>query len=203
MIKINLANPKQAAYVGGSGKTGVGQSFLNSFRDSGSDWMPVLKKAGLPLFLCFAASYGFDYYTQTMDEEMLQEIATLEKEKDQIGRELQKIKGFEGVKVELERNELVLRAKIDTIEKLIRGRDYTVKTLIYFAQSVPKDVWMSGFTGTEKNYDIRGSTMDIGLISDFMAALGRSIYFKDITLKSTQTDPNGRQAGFELSARRE
>jgi len=134
---------------------------------------------------------------------MTQELDGLNKEKEQITKELQKIKGFETVKVELERNELILRAKISTIEKLITGRDFTVKSLITLAQSMPKDVWMTSIRANENSFELDGGTVDLGLVSDFMSRLGQTIYFKDVTLKRTSTDPSGRQATFELGARRE
>jgi Tfp pilus assembly protein PilN len=214
MIRINLAQKKQASYVGGS-KTGsfssMGRSSDGLFGSiktalSGgavTSMIPMMTKILLPVVLCIAAYFAVESYTQDKLAEMQQESDTISKEKTRIEVELRKIKGYEVVKVELERNELILRTKIQTIEKLIRGRDFTVKSLVVLSQSLPKEVWLTDLTATEAGYTMRGGTLDIGLVSDLMTKLGQTIYFKDVNLKSTAADPSQHQASFELSARRE
>jgi Tfp pilus assembly protein PilN len=207
MIRINLIQKKQASYVssgGGKDGAGSGMSALQSLSSGGLEGATALfKTIGIPLILCIAANFGYDYYIQQKTDVMNQEIASLDKEKDGLTKELQKIKGFESVKIELERNEIILRAKIDTIEKLIRGRDFTVKSLITLAQSMPRDIWLTEIRATETNFEFRGGTVDLSLVSDFMTRLGQTIYFKEVTLKNTAADQNGRQANFELGAKRE
>jgi Tfp pilus assembly protein PilN len=215
MIRINLAQKKQASYVGGA-KTGsfasMGKGAGGSAMDSlkglmGSGSMaaltPLLIKIAIPAVLSVGAYFGYDYYVQQKTVEMAQESETIAKEKTRIETELRKIKGYEVVKAELERNELILRTKIQTIEKLIRGRDFTVKSLVVLSQALPKEVWLMDMVTTETNYSLKGGTTDIGLVSDLMSKLGQTIYFKDVQLKSTSADPTQRQATFELSARRE
>jgi Tfp pilus assembly protein PilN len=207
MIRINLIQKKQASYVsggGGSKTSGAGMSALKSLGAGGADGiLALVKSIGIPVVLCIVANFGYDYYIQQRTDEMTQEVGRLDQEKERITKELQKIKGFETVKVELERSQLVLRTKIDTIEKLIRGRDFTAKSLITLAQAMPRDIWMTSIKATEKDFEFQGATVDLGLVSDFMSRLGQSIYFKDVTLKSTASDPSGRQAVFNLGARRE
>ena len=113
------------------------------------------------------------------------------------------IKGYDQQKADLEKNALVINNKITTIEKLVHGKDHTVKALIALSQALPKEVWITEVTATETTFAIRGNTIDMGLVSDVMTKLGGSIYFKDISLKGSSFDANGRQASFELSARRE
>lgn len=216
MIRINLAQKKQASYVGGTkagsfatmGKGGATSVTLTSIKQvfasgSASSFGPILSKIMVPLVLSVAAYFGYDYYVQQQSDEMQQESETISKEKTRIEAELRKIKGFEVVKGELERNELVIRTKIQTIEKLIRGRDFTVKSLVVLSQSLPKEVWLTDLAASEVGYSIKGGTIDIGLVSDFMTKLGQTIYYKDVSLKSTLADPSRRQAAFELTARRE
>ena len=206
MIRINLVQKKQASYLSGSQKTSAasGPSALKTLSQGGLDaFLPLLMRFGIPIILCVATSYAYDYIIEQKNNEMQQELASVEKDKDRINKELQKIKGFEVVKIELERNGLILRTKIDTIEKLIRGREQTPKTLIALAQAMPTEVWLTEVSATETAYDIKGGAVDIGVISDLMSKLGRTIYFKDVSLKSTASDANGKQSTFELSARRE
>jgi Tfp pilus assembly protein PilN len=214
MIRINLAQKKQASYVGGAGKTGAfaslgkssgsGTGFFSAFKGSVGDSVgPLLLRIVIPAMLCGGAYFGYEYYTEQKIAEMAQETDAINNEKNRIEAELRKIKGYEVVKLELERNELILRTKIQTIEKLIRGRDFTVKSLVVLSQALPREVWLNEITTTETGFNFRGGTIEIGLVSDLMSKLGQTIYFKDVTLKSTSTDPNQRQASFELTARRE
>ena len=197
MIRINLALKKQANYI--APKTGT---FTPSAKSAAlSDLAPLLSRILLPLGLCAVAYFAQDYYTQEKLNEMSQESANIEKEKTKIQEELKRIKGFELVKTELDRNEHILSTKIETIEKLIRGRDFTVKTLVSISQSLPREVWLTEVTSNEQGFVLRGGTTDIGLISDVMSRLGKTIYFKDVTLKNTQNEANGKQAVFELTAR--
>lgn len=216
MIRINLAQTKQASYVGG-GKTGSfssassaagggGFSMKNAFAGAAGGaggLMPLVTKIALPAILCVAAYYGYDFYTAEKITEMDQEAASITTEKSRIETELRKIKGYDIVKIELERNELILRTKIQTIERLIRGRDFTVKSLVVLSEALPKEVWLSEIITTEQGYTFKGGTLEIGYVSDLMSKLGQTIYFKDVALKSTSTDSNQKQASFELTARRE
>ena len=210
MIRINLAVRKQASYLGSqTTKSGVhavsGKSTtfnaLRMFRSEGG--ATTLKRILVPVVLSAVIFLGSSIYIQQETEHMHDEVTQVEAERTKIQEELKRIKGFESVKDELERNELILKTKIATIEKLVRGRDFTLKSVVALTQSLPRDVWLTDIMVTDLSYDIRGSTTDIGLISDVMTKLGKSIYFKDVTLKGTNTDPQGRIATFELTARKE
>lgn len=207
MIRINLIQKKQPSYVNSTQASSNSGSKLNAFKNLSAgglaEFAPILKSIGIPIVIGLAANFGYGYYTDQRTAEMAQESAKLETEKTTIETELKKIKGFETVKIELERNELVLRTKIDTIEKLIRGREFTVKSLVTLAQSMPRDIWMTEVSATETGFEFKGGTVDLGLVSDFMSKLGQTIYYRDVTLKSTAADPNGKQAIFDLTARRD
>ncbi|MBC7396137.1 MAG: PilN domain-containing protein [Bdellovibrionales bacterium] len=214
MIRINLIQKKQPSYVNASRNAdpapGLGDklkgftSFKDKFSSQGlSAYVPILITIGIPIVIGFAVTYGYNYYIDLRVEEMNQESVKLEDEKGRINKELQKMKGFESVKAELERNELVLRTKIETIEKLIRGRDFTVKTLVTLAQSMPRDIWMTDITATETAFELKGGTVDLTLVTEFMTKLGQTIYYREVTLKNTAAEPTGKQGTFDLTARRE
>jgi Tfp pilus assembly protein PilN len=203
MIRINLAQKKSATVSARSGGTrSGGPSSLQSLKFN-SGILPLIGKILLPLVLSAAAFYAYDYYTQQQIDDMQKETDVVNKEKNRIQTELTRIRGFEAVKEELERNDLILRTKIDTIEKLITGRDFTVKSLVTLSEALPKEVWLTQLDATEKDFEFHGGTADIGVISDLMTRLGQTIYFKDVTLKNTAVDTSGKQATFELTARRE
>lgn len=206
MIKINLAKKKQVSYSENEGSAKVGA--LTSLRSLGSSadtsgLISILSRVLLPLALCGAAFFVYNHFIEIKEDELRIEATNVEKEKTKIQDELKKIRGFEAQKVELEKTEQVINAKIETIEQLIRGKDHTVKAMIALSQALPKDVWITEIVATEKTFNIRGNTVDIGLVSDVMSKLGTSIYYKDVSLKGSATDASGRQASFELTARRE
>jgi len=206
MIKINLARKKQASYS--SEETTSKAGLLSSLKSIGSsadssDLVGILSKVLLPVVLCIISYFGYSYFIQTRLDEFQVEMANVEKEKTKVQGELKKISGFEVQKVELEKIGQTFGLKIKTIEQLILGKDHTMKSMIALSQSCPKDVWITEINATETAFQIRGNTTDMSLVSDVMAKLGTSIYFKDVSLKGSTVDSTGRQASFELSARRE
>jgi len=206
MIRINLAKRKQAAYVGAQTKTVFKNApTLTHMRSSiGTAGVgTLLFRLGLPMVLCGAAYFGFDYYISHQTADMQAELQQIESEKTKIEVELGRIKGFESVKLDLERNEKILHNKIDTIQRLITNRDFAFKSLIGLSQSLPREVWLSDLQETEQGFLIKGNATDVGLVSDLMTKLGQTIYFKEVSLKSTSNDPTGNRAIFELTARRE
>ncbi len=209
MIRINLAQKKQASYVGG-GKTGnitkgggLG-ALKDAFGSAGkSDLINVLTKMLVPVVLCGFAFVGFNYYISQKSSEMAQELAAINKDKERLEDELKKIKGFESVKTQLDKNSQIIKIKIETVEKLVQGRDFTVKSLVALSQSIPKEVWLSEMTANETAYTLRGKAIDLGQVTDVMTHLGQSIYFKDVALRTSSMDVSGKFTNFELTARHE
>ena len=209
MIHINLAKKRQSALASGGTGGGGGTDFGEGLRSlsSGESAKSVgllVFRLGLPVALGLGANYGFDYYVEQKQAEMTQDIKNIDDEKSKIVKKLNEFKGFEEDKRRLEQNQVIIRTKIDTIEKLIKNRDFTPKALINLAQSLPSDVWLTEVTQSEKAYTIRGSSMDAGLVSDFMTKLQKNIYFKEVQLKSSQiSDPSGTKSDFELAGKGE
>jgi len=98
---------------------------------------------------------------------------------------------------------MVIRAKMDTIESLIRGRDFTAKSLMSLVQALPKDAWIIEFSQVDKSYTFRGGAIEYSMVSDFMARLGRTIYFKEVALRNSSSDPTQKRINFELTARKD
>jgi Tfp pilus assembly protein PilN len=112
------------------------------------------------------------------------------------------VKGYEDIKKQLEQNSAVIRNKIDTIEKLIRDRDFATKSLMTLAQSMPKEMWITEYSSMEKSYRVAGSSLDAGLISDLMGKLQKSIYYTNVQLmSSSSTDGQGMKADFSLQGK--
>ncbi len=193
MIKINLASKKQIAYANQEGKgTSLG----------GDELKEMGARAVVPLILMIGIYFGSDYYVGMKKNSLEKMIAAVQVEKQSVEAQLNKFTGFETQKAELEKTADAINIKISTIEKLIRDKDATYKTLVELSQSLPKDVWLTDFEATAEGYRIQGATKDIAVVSDLMTKLGSSIYFKNVTLKKSEMEPNGKIANFELTAGR-
>lgn len=211
MIKINLARKKhftQSAGATATAKAASGKSMsagLSSIGDSirGAGITTLFGKVIIPIVLCVGAYFAFDHYLTQQRELMQSEVAQIESEKSKVQAELNRIKGFESVKAELEKNEKILKNKIDTIQRLVTNRDFAFKSLMSLSGSLPREVWLNELTETEQGFNIKGNATDVGLVSDLMTRLGQTAVFKEVTLTSTKNDPALNKAVFELTARRE
>ena len=195
MIKINLATKKQIAFANAEAK-GVSAPTSGDIKE-------LAMRMLVPLGLIVAVSYGSNHYFEKRKNDFKLQMGAMQSEKTKIENQLKKFSGFETQKAELEKTANAINIKISTIEKLIRGKDATYKSLLALSQSLPKDLWLTDFVANSEDYLIRGSTSDISLVSDLMSKLGTSIYFKDVTLKTSQTDQGGKFSNFELTARRQ
>jgi Tfp pilus assembly protein PilN len=209
MIKVNLVKKRAVATSGAGGKVDDLKSKINldALRSvgqgGGKTLAPLFYKIGIPAIIALSANYLYDETIQGIRDEQAKELAAVGEAKDKINKQLQKIKGFEAIKMELERNSMVIRAKMDTIENLIRGRDFTAKSMISLVQAMPKDAWIVEFSQMEKNYTIRGGAIEYTMVSDFMSRLGRTIYYKDVSLRNSSSDPTQKRVNFDLTARRD
>ena len=207
MIRINLARKKTPSYAVGASRSaeGAGLSALSgAFEGGAKNLLPILMTLGLPISVGYGATLYLDSYIEQKTAEIQKSITDRGKEKEKLQKELQSVKGYEEIKKQLERNSYVIRNKIDTIERLIQDRDFSSKSMMVLAQSLPKEVWITDFNISEKNYQISGSSLDAGMISDFMTRLQKSIYYKDIQLLSSSlTDTYSGKADFKLQGRME
>lgn len=199
MIKINLALRKQASYAAGA--TSVKAGPFVGLKASG-ELASLLSRILVPVAICVTAYFAFDSYIQGRVAEMRAETDVQQKEKTKIQGELAKISGFEAQKADLKRQEDALLNKINTVERLISGRDRALKELIGVAQALPKDVWLSSITATETRLLLNGNAEDMSLISDVMSKLQTSIHFTDVSLTRSSSDASGVRSTFEVTAGR-
>lgn len=205
MIKINLATRKQSASVGGSdAKSSRVAGMKLDARLDGIKELPW-RKALAVVVLYLVASYGLDDFKL---EELAKVNAVIDKltaEQTRLKAELAKTKDFDELKKSLDADEVALRTKIDTIQKLIRDRQTPPKMLLSLSGSTPKDVWLTDFQAKDDEITLKGFSLGYNGISDFMKALNESVYFGDLKLVNTTTgrDETGLEAAtFDLSAKR-
>ncbi|NDG85726.1 MAG: hypothetical protein EBX52_11920, partial [Proteobacteria bacterium] len=90
------------------------------------------------------------------------------------------------------------------IEKLIRNRDFSAKSMINLAQSIPKESWLTEVEFADHSYLLKGASTEASLVTDFMMKLQANIYFKEVQLKkSVSSDATSNKSDFELSGRSE
>jgi hypothetical protein len=204
MIRINLAKKKPASMGGGGmvASAGSGFSLKSVFEGRGGDIWTVVSVLGIPAALAVGANIYYDDYLLQRTAEIQKQITDRGKEKEKLQRELQSVKGYEAIKQQLEKNSSVIRNKIDTIERLIRDRDFATKSLITLAQSMPKEMWIAEYAFDDRGYRISGSSLDAGMISELMGRLQKSIYYTNLQLiSSSSTDGQGMKADFSLQGK--
>ena len=204
MIKINFATRKQssaAVGAGGRGKKGLKGPKLD-LSDLGD--LP-LKKIGLAGLACFIGSYMLDDYKLQEINAILPVIDKLQKENKELKKELTKTKGFERIKASLEKDEFLIRNKIETIKGLMSDREDTFRMFLKVSEIIPADVWLYEFASKKGGVTLKGNSVGYNPISDFMKGLNETAYLTNLTLQSTskKSDNRGTEiAEFELTADR-
>ena len=85
----------------------------------------------------------------------------------------------------------------------MRNRDFSAKSMISLAQAIPGEAWLTELNQVDHSFSIRGASSDAAIVSDFMMRLQKTIYFKDVQLRSSTSDQSKKQISFELTARRD
>jgi len=210
MIKINLAARKTASLMDGPGGGG-GKSRLTNI--GGMTKFDLSQLKDLPnlrqLVILLLVGYFGNYFLEDLKSEELKKAdnATikLKGEQGKLKTELEQTKKYEGIKKALEGDEIVIRTKLDTIQKLLQDRTTPPKLLVAVSSAIPKEVWLSSIKVEDAAISLQGDSLDFNQVSDFMKNLNESAFFKDVALKNTQQgkDESGLEtAKFELSMKR-
>lgn len=206
MIKINLANKKRAAGTGTqAGNDSPRRAALNAGESLGMLKNPKFRQ----LILLFAGLAGVYYTLESYKADELQKadaaVQVATQKSAQLRAEVAKTSGFEEMKRSLDADELAIRTKIETIQKLVAERPVLPKAMQSVATIIPSDVWLSEFKANADDFTFTGYSMGYGQISDFMKSLGDSAYFTDLRMVASQMgrdDTGNEVAQFELGAKR-
>jgi len=203
MIKINLALRKNPQTEAEKANKGLG-ALLGKINIS-ADQKPIYLQVIGILASVVVIMVGFGYFKTYKMELVQANVSVLEKEAAAIQAELSKVQGFEAQRSELEKAQTAIQTKIDTIEALISERATPPKVLITLSKTIPKDVWLTEFKiESSGTVSMRGASLGISPISDFMKGLEGSIYFNQVELKRTQSsrEQGTEVATFELEAKK-
>jgi type IV pilus assembly protein PilN len=140
---------------------------------------------GCSLILVLAALFiGWRYWTVTRDSaELDKEIAAAQQETTRLHSIIQQVQQFEQRKAQLQQ-------RVVLIEQLRKGQTGPVHMLDQISRALPPMLWLTEVKQTATDIVIDGKcTTPIG-VSDFVANLEASGYFKrSIEIVSTTTEP--------------
>jgi Tfp pilus assembly protein PilN len=201
MIKINLAKrlTTKSSGSGGSGLDGLlGKVDLDQLKD-----LPI-KKAAIPLVAAFIASYGSDYYRESMVESLDVVVRKLTEESQKLQTEGQKFESYTAMKKIIDEDEITLKTKLDTINTLLDGRKLPARTLLTFLDTIPEEVWLTEVDINPNAISVKGSAFDFSQISDFMKNLNESSLFSEVSLTKSEQAKGKTEAyaNFELGIRK-
>jgi len=107
-----------------------------------------------------------------------QQSAQLDRDILAAEQEIQRLRSVLGQVQQFETQRVQLRQRVALIEELQRGRSAPVHMLDEISQSVPDRLWLTQIEQAEGVLTIEGRTTVLTALSDFVASLESSGYFK-------------------------
>lgn len=162
MIRINLAPVEVRT------RRGPGFSF------------PVLS---FNLGVLFAILYvlgvgGLGYYWYSLQAEETRVAADV----DRLNRELTGLKATLGQGANVKGQLAEVKRRVDILEELTKGQGRPIALLDTFADTVPRDLWITSLEQKESVLKLSGTAFSTAAVSDFMANLKGSGKFKDVDI---------------------
>lgn len=101
---------------------------------------------------------------------------------------------------ELEQTRQKLESKLKAGQSLDQ-QIYFSQLLVWLSRQIPPQVTLSRMSYGDESYAFEGEAYDYGSIANFIAALKDSVYFTDVELISSFTNPNPESSiGFKIRA---
>jgi type IV pilus assembly protein PilN len=128
------------------------------------------------VYVAALGGLGFYWYGLAAEE------ARLAGDVDRLTRELASLKTTlgQGAGVKAQLSEVKRRVAI--LEDLTQGQGKPVALLDVFVDTVPRDLWITGFEQKEAALKLSGTAFSTTAVSDFMANLKSSGKFKDVDI---------------------
>ena len=134
---------------------------------------------------------------RTTSARLDEELARAEVETRQIRSVLEQVRKFEAQKA-------MLQQRVTLIEQLRKGQSAPVHLLDEISKSVPDRLWLSELKQTGADFAMSGTTDSLTAVSDFVANLESTRWFKrpvEIVDSKVQTDAKaGDLINFEIKA---
>jgi type IV pilus assembly protein PilN len=150
------------------------------------------------LIMLLAVGYiGWRYWTIGNEQARLEEeLATTEQEQQRLRGVLAEVQRFEAQKA-------ALTQRVGLIEQLRRGQTGPVHMLDEISRALPERLWLVEMTQKGDEVSIDGRTSTLSAVSDFVANLQNSQYFRRpvmIESTATETDTQGELVRFVVKA---
>jgi type IV pilus assembly protein PilN len=135
------------------------------------------------ILLATALFIGWWFWSLSRDSARVdEEIARAEGEKRQLQAVMAQVKKFEASKA-------ALQQRVTLIEQLRRGQSGAVHAVDELSRAIPEFLWLTEVTQKGDEFTVSGMTTSLTGVSDFIANLGTSPWFKPpIELVDSQID---------------
>lgn len=153
---------------------------------------------GCVLIMLLTAGYvGWRYWT------MGEEQARLEQELTAAEQEAQRLRGVLAEVQRFEAQKAALTQRVALIEQLRNGQTGPVHMLDEISRALPERLWLVALTQKGDEVSIDGRTTTLSALTDFVANLQNSQYFRrpvEIVSSATETDAQGELVRFTIRA---
>jgi type IV pilus assembly protein PilN len=124
-------------------------------------------------------------------------------ENDRTAKEIDTLKATVGQGSNLKAQLADIRKRVEVIGDLVKGQQRPVQLLDAFADTVPRDLWITGFEDKGAVLKVSGTAFSTKAVSDFMANLRQSGKFKDVDIVVSRQDltKNPSMVTFEVTCR--
>ncbi|HUF25114.1 MAG TPA: PilN domain-containing protein [Vicinamibacterales bacterium] len=181
MIRINLLGTERARVSSRAGITDAQK----------------ITAAGLLILLLTAGYIGWTYWSMRQEDARLdQEIAAGELEAERLRGVLSEVERFENYRA-------ALAQRVALIEQLRRSQTGPVHLLDEISRALPDRLWLVELTQKGDEVSIDGRTSTLSALTDFVANLQNSQYFRrpvEIVSSVTEIDPQGELEKFVVRA---
>jgi Tfp pilus assembly protein PilN len=128
------------------------------------------------LYVLAAGSIG--YYWLSLQAEETRVIADV----DRLTRELSSLKATLGQGAAVKGQLTEVKRRVDILEELTKGQARPIALLDTFADTVPRDLWITSLEQKESVLKLSGTAFTTTAVSDFMSNLKGTGKFKDVDI---------------------
>jgi Tfp pilus assembly protein PilN len=124
------------------------------------------------------AAGGMGYYWLSLQAEETRVAADV----DRLNRELSSLKATLGQGAAVKGQLAEVKRRVDILEELTKGQARPIALLDTFADTVPRDLWITSLEQKESVLKLSGTAFTTTAVSDFMSNLKGTGKFKDVDI---------------------
>jgi type IV pilus assembly protein PilN len=128
------------------------------------------------VYVVVLGGLGFYWYSLHAEE------TRIAADVDRLTRELASLKATLGQSANVKGQLAEVRRRVDILEELTKSQGKPIAILDAFADTVPRDLWITSLEQKESQLKLGGTAFSTTAVSDFMANLKGSGKFKDVDI---------------------